>query len=187
MRGTHIMTDIETLGTSEGSTIFQIAAAAFNMQTGEILGEIDLKLDIEKANLKVDGSTLKWWLNTDKELLTSLLNEGNLSEIEMLTQFDEWVRQFESRRLWGNGILFDNNKIKVAMEKNDLQYPIPYNKDRDVRTILALASDITGKSSKEIKQEVEDINHRAHDAIDDVHKQINFVRHCYKLLSQESI
>ena len=186
MRGTHIMTDIETLGTSEGSTIFQIAAAAFNMQTGDILGEINLKLDIAKADLKVDGSTLKWWLNTDKELLTNLLNEGDLSEDEMLIQFDKWVRQFENRRLWGNGILFDNAKLKKAMESIGMEYPIRYNKDRDVRTILALASDITGKSEKEIKKEVEDINHRAHNAIDDVHKQINFVRHCYKLLSAAS-
>lgn len=185
MRGTHIMVDIETLGKKEGSTIFQISAAAFKMKSGEILSEIDLKLDIEKANLAVDGSTLKWWLNTDKELLTQLLNEGNLSEIEMLQQFSDWAKQFQDRRLWGNGILFDNNKIKAAMEKNGLEYPIPYNKDRDVRTILALAADLTGKSEKEIKSEVADINHRAHNAIDDVHKQINFVRHCYLLLSEK--
>lgn len=185
MRGTHIMTDIETLGVKEGSTIFQISAAAFNMQSGEILGEIDLKLDIEKADLVVDGSTLKWWLKTDKELLTQLLHEGTLSEIEMLQQFADWMKQFENRRLWGNGILFDNNKIKAAMEKNGIEYPIAYNKDRDVRTILALAADLTGKSEKEIKKEVEDVNHRAHNAIDDVHKQINFVRHCYELLKNK--
>lgn len=182
MRGIHIMTDIETLGTSEGSTIFQIAAAAFNMQTGEVLDEINLKLNIDKADLKVDGSTLKWWLNTDKELLTNLLNEGNLSEDEMFSQFDKWVRKFEGRRLWGNGILFDNAKLKKAMESRGMEYPIPYNKDRDVRTILALAADVSGKSEREIKKEVEDINHKAHDAIDDVYKQINFVRHCYKIL-----
>lgn len=184
MRGTHIMTDIETLGVKEGATIFQISAAAFNIKSGEILGEIDLKLDIEKADLVVDGSTLKWWLKTDKELLTELLNEGTLSEVEMLQQFADWMEQFESRRLWGNGILFDNNKIKTAMEKNGIKYPIPYNKDRDVRTILALAADVTGKTEREIRKEIEDETERAHNAIDDVYKQIRLVCYCYELLQK---
>ena len=181
----NIMVDIETLGTKEGSTIFQISAATFDIETGEIGETIDLKGDIEKMDVKADGSTLKWWLKTDKELFTKLLNEGTLSEFEMLDQFAEWVRKVENPKLWGNGILFDNAKIKSAMESKGINYPIAYNRDLDVRTILFLASKISGKTRDEIRDEVKDDSLVAHDALDDVIKQINFVSHCYSILENK--
>lgn len=184
MKGTHIMTDIETLGTKEGATIFQIAAAAFDMETGEIKNHIDLKLNISKVeDLSVDGDTLKWWLKTDKELLTKLLHEGTLTEIEMLTQFNEWVEGQEgSPKLWGNGILFDNLKLKQKLESKGMKYPIFYRNDRDVRTILALASAVSGLSENDIRDSIKDENERAHDALDDVRKQIRLVTHSFKLI-----
>lgn len=183
MKGTHIMTDIETLGTKEGATIFQIAAAAFNIESGEVTSKIDLKLDISKVDdLVVDGSTLKWWLKTDKELLTKLLNEGELTEMEMLTQFNEWVEQQDSPKLWGNGILFDNLKLKHKLESKGLKYPIFYRNDRDVRTILALAADKSGVSENDIRNSVTDENERAHDALDDVTKQIRLVTKCFNII-----
>lgn len=184
MKGTHIMTDIETLGTSEGSTIFQIAAAAFNMETGEIKSEINLKMDISTTeDLNVDGDTLKWWLKTDKELLTKLLEEGSLTEIEMMTQFNEWIESQEDQpKLWGNGILFDNQKIKHKLELLGLKYPIFYRNDRDVRTILALASAVSGISDYKIRENIEREEEVAHDAMDDVYKQIRLVCYCYELI-----
>lgn len=184
MKGTHIMTDIETLGIKEGATIFQIAAAAFDIETGEIKNEIDLKVDISKVEeLSVDGGTLKWWLNTDKELLAQLLNEGDLTEIEMLTQFNEWIEGQEgSPKLWGNGILFDNLKLKQKLESKGMKYPIFYRNDRDVRTILALASSVSGLSENEIRDSIKDENERAHDALDDVRKQVRLVTHCFNLI-----
>lgn len=184
MKGTHIMTDIETLGTKEGATIFQIAAASFDIETGEVKSEIDLKLDIETVDeLSVDGSTLLWWLDTDKELLTKLLKEGDLTELEMLTKFNEWVEEQEgSPKLWGNGILFDNQKIKFMLESKGLKYPIFYRNDRDVRTILALASSVSGKTENEIRNSITREDERAHDALDDVRKQIRLVCYCYELI-----
>ena len=83
-----IMVDIETLGTGADSTIFQISAIAFNILTGEHISEFNQIADIAKNNkLVVDGSTLKWWLNTDKDLLTHLLNEGQDSSDGLLLGF----------------------------------------------------------------------------------------------------
>lgn len=183
---THIMVDIESLGKSDNATIFQIAAAAFDISNGNIKDSIDLKLNIDTVeNLRVDGDTLKWWLNTNKELLTSLLDEGELSEIEMVHQFRDWVDvqgDIEDVTLWGNGIIFDNAKIQQKMNGLDVRYPIHYKNDRDVRTILALASDKSGLSEKEIKDSVLDENEVEHDALDDVMYQIRLVCHCYSLL-----
>lgn len=177
------MVDLETLGIKDGSTIFQIAAASFDLKTGEIHSEIDLKLDISKVeDLKTDGSTLKWWLKTDKELLTKLLHEGELTEDEMFTEFAEWLGQHKSPKLWGNGILFDNVKIKQKYESMGLDYPIYYQHDRDVRTILDLAASISGLSEREIRSNNKREDDHDHDAIDDVRKQIRLVHYCYNLI-----
>lgn len=178
------MTDIETLGTKEGSTIFQIAAAAFNMETGEIKSEINLKMDVKTVeDLKVDGDTLLWWLKTDKELLTKLLDEGNLTEVEMFTQFNDWIKGQEgSPKLWGNGILFDNQKIKHKFELLGMKYPIFFRHDRDVRTILAIASATSGLSERKIRDKITREDEKAHDALDDVYKQIRLVCYCFELI-----
>lgn len=182
----HVMVDIETLGTKEFATIFQVAAQSFHIDTGHVLSSIDLKLDISKVRkLEIDGDTLKWWLDTDKELLTKLLNEGDLTEHDMFISFFEWVRMQghnEDVTLWGNGILFDNAKIKQKLWTLGASYPIHYKNDRDVRTILALAADKSGLTEDEIKASIHNEEEVAHNALDDVSKQIRLVCECYRLL-----
>lgn len=186
MNGIHIMTDIETLGKRDGATIFQIAAAAFDIKTGELKETINLKMDIAKErNLKVYGDTLKWWLNTDKELLAKLLNEGTLTEVEMLNEFYCWIKSLGNNiKLWGNGILFDNMKLKLKMESLNIPYPISYKNDRDVRTILDLASAVSGLTENEIKKSIKNENEVAHDALDDVRSQVRLVSTCYNIIKK---
>lgn len=185
-----IMVDLETLGIKDDSTIFQISAAAFDITTGEIHSEIDLKLDISSVeNLNVEGGTLKWWLETDKDLLAKLISEGEHTEFEMFEIFFKWVKDLKSSKdygapnLWGNGISFDNVKIKTKMTSLGLSYPINFRKERDVRTILDLASIKSNKSEKEIQKEIESDEEVAHNAIDDVRRQVRLVHHCFNLLN----
>jgi len=183
---TDIMVDIETLGTKTGATIFQIAAASFDITTGEIKDTINLTGDIAKyESLSVDGSTLKWWLDTDAELLKKLLSEGTLSERALLSDLLTWLAKQASSKdvyLWGNGILFDNVKISDLCTKQGVPYPIFYRNDRDVRTILELASLKSGQTEKELRESVSLENERKHDAFDDVKFQIRLVRKCYEII-----
>lgn len=187
-----IMVDIETLGKGLDASIFQIGAVSFDIETGKIYDEINLIGDIEKySELNVDGDTLKWWLNTDKELLTKLLNAGTMSEWDLIRAFEVWLyNQADDMKdvyLWGNGILFDNAKIQHNMEKNPTinGYPIFYKNDRDVRTILELASQFTGLSEADIKKSVESQEEVAHDALDDCKYQIRLVHKCHNLLMRK--
>lgn len=185
-----IMVDIETLGTGEGSTVFQIVATSFDITTGQVHDTYQSIGDIEQyPSLRVDGSTLKWWLNTDKELLTELLNKGDKDEYEMFESLHKWLlSQTETGNmkdvyLWGNGILFDNAKLQSELNScSGLAYPIYYRNDRDVRTILELASLKSGLTEQELKDFVSDENERKHDAFDDVNFKIRLVHKCYELL-----
>lgn len=190
-----IMVDIETLGTGENATVFQISAMSFNIQTGDKYGSINLIGDIEKyGNLNVDGSTLKWWLNTDKELLTELLNKGTYKEYDLFEALHKWLEaqsttgDMKDVYLWGNGILFDNAKLQTNLNScNGLKYPIFYRNDRDVRTILELASMKSGLTEDEIKEYVTDENERKHDAFDDIAYQIRLVVKCYEILMDKEV
>lgn len=182
-----IMVDIETLGTEADSTIFQIAAATFDINTGEILSKFNEIADIGKnETMSVTGDTIKWWLNTNKELLHALLSSGTRSSEDTLRLFQLWLKQMKPENdlyLWGNGILFDNKMIEHQLESMGLEYPIFFRNDRDVRTIVELASVKLGMSEKGLKTSYEDPSLIAHDAFDDVIYQIQLVVGCYKALT----
>ncbi len=182
-----IMVDIETLGTSTDATIFQISAISFDIKTGVYYSAFNKVANIEdNCYLRADGSTLKWWLNTNKELLSELLNSGTGSTEELLEDFYEWLKsQSEDMKdvyLWGNGILFDNKMIQCQLEDEGLGYPIFYKNDRDVRTIVELASMKLGISEKELKDQFNDESLVVHNALDDVKYQIELVVGCYSAL-----
>lgn len=179
-----IMLDIETLGKSGQHAVFQIAAAGFDISTGEIINTFNQVCDIAHSNILVDGDTLKWWLNTDKELLTRLLNRGNCSEDWMVKSFHNWLSTLQEDYdiyLWGNGILFDNRIIKEKMDAIGLNYPIFYRNDRDLRTLVELVK---------VKYDIDPHEHckvestEKHNAMSDVEHQIRVATFCWnKLMS----
>jgi hypothetical protein len=181
------MTDIETLGTNSDSTIIQISAIAFDILTGEHLSAFNQIVDITKnKEMNVTGSTIKWWLNTNKDLLQELLNRGEYSSEQVLKNFHKWLRGLNSGEnevyLWGNGILFDNKMIQHQLEQIGLDYPIYYKNDRDVRTLVDLTSRKLGITEKELKDRYNDDSLVGHNALDDVKYQIKLVTGCYEIL-----
>ena len=113
-----IMCDLETLGKDADTVVFQIAAAAFDINTGTVLYNFNQICDISNTKIMVDGDTLKWWLNTDKELLTKLLNQGNCSEQWMVEYFHNWIETLHKKYdvyFWGNGILFGATRLGLSL------------------------------------------------------------------------
>lgn len=180
-----IMTDIETLGKGEDATIIQLSAGIFDIDTGVIYDTFNGIVDITlEDSIKVDPDTLLWWLDTDKELFTKLLNSGESTEKKLLSDFYFWildnVRYCKDKDttlrdvyLWGNGILFDNKIIQAKMKHYDISYPIFYRNDRDMRTIVELASVLLNiENEKDFREKYRDKSLVAHDALDDVKSQI---------------
>lgn len=184
-----IMVDLETLGTKADSTIFQISAVAFDITSGDHLNIYDRTADISKNEnweMNVSGSTIKWWLNVNKELFTKLLHQGKGSSRELLEDFHEWLsglgRHFEIH-LWSNGILFDNNMIRTQFENMGLQYPVKYKHDRDLRTLVDLTTARLGVSEKDLRGKYYGADLEAHDAFNDVTNQIRLAVACYRILT----
>ena len=177
-----IMTDIETLGKGDNPPVFQIAACAFDIETGDIVEKFNVTADVSKMN-NIEGDTLIWWLNTNKDLLLELLTAGKESgntERDIVAQFCTWVETLKRKYdiehkktfLWGNGILFDNRIIQKKCNVYNIPYPIYYRCDRDMRTLLELASIKMGfADDMEYKNTVENVG-TLHNAFDDVVYQI---------------
>lgn len=188
-----IMTDIETLGRGKNAPVFQISAVKFNIQTGEILDTFNQVVDISKLS-NIEGDTLIWWLNTNKKLLTELLNKGKdcgLSEKQVVENFVAWTKatvdgcnvpKQEDIFLWGNGILFDNRIIQEKCVQYGLEYPIFYRNDRDMRTIVELAAYKTGFPNSNSYQKSFPNYGTLHDAFDDVKHQIKVVCKAFSVL-----
>lgn len=191
-----IMTDIETLGTQSDSQIIQIAACAFDIETGEIVDTFNKCVNINfDDHINVTGNTLSWWLNTNSELLNKILTKGkeeNESIESVLKAFCRFINQWQYEGsetqvyLWGNGILFDNKMIQTQMNNYGLKYPIFYRNDRDMRTLVDLASKKLDITEKELKDIFNDDTLIQHDAFDDVRYQINLTVKCYELLTKPS-
>ena len=184
-----VMVDIETLGKKSDSTIIQISAIAFDIKTGEHLSKFDAIADIEKnEEMNVDGSTIKWWLNTDKQLLAELINKGEKSSNEILLNFYGWLHtltmDMRDIYLWGNGILFDNKMIQHQLEALGQEYPIFYKNDRDVRTIVDLTCAKLGIGENELKSRIDAEDLVAHNGIHDCIFQIRLVTGCYQTLTK---
>lgn len=188
-----VMVDLETLGTDFNAVIFQIASAAFDIETGNIVEDFNEFADISKLTDDdgiINGGTLKWWLDTNKELLAELLNKKNAyTPRGLLVTYHRWLDEltleYDEVYLWGNGILFDNAIIRHKFENYGWKYPIFYRNDRDVRTIFELAQIKTGETAKEMYGRIYDKERMAHDAMNDVKNQIALVSECYRILTKE--
>ena len=184
----HIMLDLETLGVTSSATVFQIGACAFSIETGEIHDTFEYIVDISSLPagvLGVDGSTLKWWLETDAELLKKLLLSGIGSEHYMYASLATWLGKQGGPKditIWGNGISFDVVKIKNKFDEHKIVVPIHYRNERDVRTILALAADKLGVDESIIYEIAKQEDEQLHHALDDVKRQIRLVHYCYQAL-----
>lgn len=180
----HIMCDLETLGTGDCPPVFQISAKAFDIEDGEIVDEFDMLADITKMD-NIEGKTLAWWLNTNKELLTQLVNDGKTAgntEKHVIECFVLWINRLQRYVsdkthifLWGNGVLFDNRIIKAKCDQYGIEYPIFYRNDMDMRTVMEVAAMKRGLPGQCEYRNLLEKTGTAHNATDDVINQINIL------------
>ena len=139
-----IMVDIETLGVALNSPIFQISAACFDIDTGEILEGyreetgynkviFDAYADLSKEkNLNINGGTLTWWIDKYPDMLRDILTRARdtkdcsrmYSRKSLIKAFSVFLQDipkiFEVEEkdiyLWGNGVNFDNRLLKHQMD-----------------------------------------------------------------------
>lgn len=147
----HIMLDIETLGDESNSVITSIGAVQFDIETGEtnkIFHEYISAASCMEQGLKMNPSTIMWWLKQTDEARAMLVegDEKGLNLVNALSRFASWLRTMgtpaEKLYVWGRGPRFDMGILADAYRATNL--PIPWNTRNElcVRTMEFLYPNI---------------------------------------------
>lgn len=180
-----LMLDIETLSTSIPSPIISIAAAFFDINTGEIGATYYSVIKLESAlqHGELEAKTLQWWFKQSDDA-RSIFNSTNAIELnEALITFSTFLKEHaspENVKIWGNGACFDNVILANAYNKTGLPIPWSFKKDRDVRTIVDLCIRIKEQDPTLLVARTG----TPHNALDDVIHQVKYVTLAYNLLNK---
>lgn len=177
-----IMLDLETLGVGNSPVISQLSAVAFDMDSGDTFEEFNQKITPQSGvslGLKLDVSTMEWWLKQDQKVLENVIvasiTKGTAIK-DVLVAFSAYlkdakkVHDAKELRVWGNGTLADNKWLESAFDLAGIEKPFKYWEHSDVRTLVDLGWRITGR---DLKKETEFIGEK-HNAIDDCKHQIRY-------------
>lgn len=179
---THVMIDIETLGTTQEAVILSIGATEFTLTKG-IKTEIPVKnfhrlIDLgSQPKRKMDASTVIWWMQQDEEARSSVTAGDRVGLMNALEGLTEFLFQFDPRTLvvWANGVTFDISILEHAYKQHGLLLPWHYRRVACMRTLKnLLLYDI----------EVEQVG-VGHNALNDAQYQANWVAAACRSISGE--
>ena len=179
----HLMLDLETLGTRLNAPIVSIGAVFFDI-TNATIGEhfyIVIDLNSSAQHGTIDADTVKWWMRQSDSARLVFNDTSAVSLVEALKQFSNFIvanSSYNSVKVWGNGINFDNMILREAYYQVGMSPPWRYVNDRDVRTIVDLAHDITGIDVKATLR-----SGVAHNALDDAIHQAKYVSKAFQLIN----
>lgn len=143
----HVMLDLETWGTSPYSTIISIGACEFDPYAEEkdtvITDRFEVAIEPTNAGLRVDASTLVWWLAPERDAARAVWwGMPKVALREALDGFADWLRSLSNSedglRIWGNGAGFDNVLLRQAYEVSSREVPWSFRHDRCFRTLRTL-------------------------------------------------
>lgn len=135
---THIMTDIETLGTRPGAIVL---SAAFVRFTDEAHMTINLSVpDQEMLGLEKDESTLTWWRDKPLEWARATSDPKPLAiALPYIGTWLDWARNGDNMQVWCHGATFDCPLMGEIYRRANIPCPWDFRAVRDTRTLYDLA------------------------------------------------
>ena len=194
----HVMLDLETLSLRSDACIVQIAAVAFDIETGELGPRFNAYVNescLVGAKVgHIDVSTVGFWMRQKfaPTLGASITDEDEQRNLyDALGEFDQWfanlaedtceagassvVETAEEISLWSHGAGFDIPILAEAYNRALIgEVPWHYRAPRDTRTLFAVAP---GGMPKPPKAEA-----REHDAQYDCEYQLTQVVEAWKAI-----
>jgi len=178
----HVMLDIETLAKYHNPAIISIAAVEFNMETGETGKEFHEKISLQSCldiGLRVDESTIKFWMSQDDNARKKLYDGERKSINAVLLNFNSFIDSLEDDvEIWGNGISFDISFLRAAYFKANITFKWNHRMERDVRTLISYAP--------EFKENMKFIGVK-HDALSDCKHQIRYCSATNKVINPTKV
>lgn len=171
----NISFDLETLGNTSKAPIVQIAAVMFE-NNGTIIDTFSKTInveDLENYQLKMDYSTVLWWLKQDAGVINQVFGEYSIKTPlkTALIEFCNWLGTDKEYNFWSHAT-FDPPVLKANFKAVGLKMPIHYRSFKDLRTLKELANNPIVKR--------DGIHHVA---LDDAIFQKELIVECFKVLN----
>lgn len=164
---THIMLDLETLASTADAAIIQIAAVAFDPETGAI--SANFNAHIKEPAGRIDPGTVFWWMQQAAAPLVAKACEGGKSAAYVLADFKLWVTGLgEIGGVWSLPASFDLAILSYAYSCAGVAKPWHYRAERCARTILATGG-FRGKDRPDVPKPD---GYLEHDALSDCRMQV---------------
>ena len=118
----YVMVDLETCGVSAGCAILSIGAVEFDPVKGKLGKEFYQVVRLQScldAGLHIFQPTMDWWQSQSPEaqkVLTLAKSKSKkvLPLLESLDKFNNYLKEFKSPKVYGNGADFDNPILVAA-------------------------------------------------------------------------
>lgn len=172
----HLMLDVETLSTATDAAVTQIAVVPFELDGSEVSEpKLNVRVDPQScmdAGLRVDWSTVQWWMQQGREAQEAALpGPGVGVPLRTALELTEaYFRQFpRDTKLWSNGASFDIPILDNAFRACNMQSPWRYSAARDTRTLAMMALNVV-RPAPEVQ----------HDALSDAEAQALWVQAMWK-------
>lgn len=143
----HLMLDIETLGTGPDACIIQVGAVAFCPEQNLIspphaVFELNVRHDSDPMS-RGGMETVAWWIRQaieNRSLADRVFSQRGAQDMSVVCRaLREYLCVHETQYLWSCGPTFDSALMQAAFRRHEVSWPLPYNADRDFRTLHMFA------------------------------------------------
>ena len=173
----HVMVDIESLGTLPGSVVLSIGAVSFDDHGNkeEFYRAINV-FDSLLHGLTINADTVAWWQKQTREAKAAIMaRDAQRGLVGALGEFEAWLHQEEATDIWAHPPEFDLVLLEAAYRAAKLERPWNFRHARHLGTLLELAGDV------EILLPDGFIEHHA---LHDAREQADKVRAAYRKLGK---
>jgi hypothetical protein len=170
----HLMIDIEGLGTGPDAAILTIAAQSFDpFGTGHYDRHYYARITLEsQENRRIQDDTLAWWA-TQPEAQQEAFAEDNRVPLDQA--LDELYKlAWQHDYIWAQGPTYDINILEHAYKSYNKTQPWQFYRIRDSRTVLSLWP---GRP----------VPPTSHHALEDTRKQIDILQQTLKHLEVKEL
>lgn len=136
---THVMLDIETLGTRPGFVVLSAACVRF---TDLAATSVALSVPEQQAlGLEIDSGTVEWWQQQSPAALAAATQNAIplRPALDHIAAWLTWARQGGDLFVWGHGAAFDAPLLGEVYRRAGIATPWTFRDLRDTRTLYDLS------------------------------------------------
>jgi exodeoxyribonuclease VIII len=133
---THLMIDIETMGTAPNGAIIAVGARLFTKDTIGKGFEVYVNPELAKQYGRVDEETMMWWSKQQQEVHQQVFS-GRIHPADAALKFSQFVKEHKPDTIWAYPPQFDIVILQAWFKAVGLEWPFHYRQERCARTLKA--------------------------------------------------